>query len=59
MTAEECIRIIEYLKEATECSNQEIKEIMLDIYNELKSIQKPIGEKERLCHNKWLIFDEK
>ena len=38
MTAEECIRIIEYLKEATE--------IMLDIYNELKSIQKPIGEKE-------------
>ena len=46
MTAEECIRIIEYLKEATECSNKEIKEIMLDIYNELKSIQKPIGEKE-------------
>ena len=46
MTAEECIRIIEYLKEAAECSNQEIKEIMLDIYNELKSIQKPIGEKE-------------
>lgn len=46
MTAEECIRIIEYLKEATECSNQEIKEIMLDIYNELKSIKNRLEKKK-------------
>ena len=23
------------------------------------SVAEPIGVKERLCHNKWLIFDEK